>query len=451
MLQGRTGDPKGLNDYQSTVGQMQGMGQYNPAQLGNHLNDPNSGFNAGMAGLQGMDFSRGMGQSADIGKFSAASGDIGGIMNQVGSRAQLGNAGQYTDPLQQAAAMAAQGAQGNFFNRNSTDTQSPYAVAMQQLLQNNQQRQVADLRARYNMSGGSRGTPAMQAESLYRAQATPELAAAMGQINQTEQGLDLNAANLNSQHQMGMAGLGMQGLTSAGQLGMTGRDQDLQNFLGGRNADISAGNMSVANASQMNQANVAARGQNLENLLQSRGMDISQMGLANNAYQGMAGLGLQGAQYGSSVDQNNVNNGQNSYNSYANLLNNQGNMQLQGGALNLQNANSNTQNIQNALQMMMGSYNQANQLGTPQAQTVQTPGFLGQLGQAASGIGNFMGNISGMNFHNPFGGGGQQMPQFGGTPGIYQTPNNGPGGSIPGTGYMPPFVPPRTNAPYRGY
>lgn len=323
LLNGRTSDPTGLQDYQRTLSQMEGMGRYSPASINPITSfDPNSqagnGVNQVLSGIQGLDF---------------------------GSKFNAGPAYTQRDPT----------------------VNSPLGAALQQILSQQQNRDVGDLRARYGMSGGSRGTPALQAESLYRSQALPQTAAALGQIDLQQQSLDQGAAGLNSQNSLANWGQGLQALLGGGQLSQGQNAQTLQNnqFNSGQNFN--------------------AQSQNAQNGLQ--GQSLLQQ-----------------------------------------LLGMQGNLALQGGQLSLANSNSNTQNIQNALQSLLQMYGQANQLGTPQAQTVQQKGVLGQIGDAASGLGNLFGSFSG--FGNIFGGnnglpGGfpsslppiQQTPGYPGIPG----------------------------------
>lgn len=333
LLNGRTQDPTGLQDYQRTLTQMEGQGRYNPAAINPMMSmDPNAqgsnGVNQALSGIQGLDFAS---------KFNA------------------GPAYQQRDPT----------------------VNSPLGTALQQILSQQQGKDIGDLRARYGMTGGSQSSSAMQGESAYRAQALPQTAAALGNIDLQQQGLDQSGAGLNSQNSLANWSQGLQALLGGGQLAQNQNAQTLQN----------------------NQFN--------------SGMDFN-------------------------AQNQNVGNQLNAQNMFQNLLGMQGNLALQGGQLNLQNANSNTQNMQNAMQTLMQMFGQSNQLGTPQAQVIQQPGILGQLGSAAQGLGNLFSNFQG--FHNPFGnqGGPGGVPNFGGLPPISQTPG---GPSIPGPGSPIPNIP----------
>lgn len=332
LLNGRTSDPTGLQDYQRTLSQMEGMGRYSPSSINPTMSaDPNAnsnnGVNQALNGIQGLDFNS---------KFNA----------------------------------------GPAYTQRDPTVNSPLGAALQQILSQQQNRDVGDLRSRYGMSGGSRGTPSMQAESLYRSQALPQTAAALGQIDLQQQGLDQGAAGLNSQHSLANWSQGLQALLGGGQLAQGQNAQTMQNnqFNSGQNFN--------------------AQSQNSQNGLTAQSL-------------------------------------------FQNLLGMQGNLALQGGQLNLSNANSNSQNMQSALQSLLQMYGQSNQLGTPQAQTIQQKGFLGQLGDAASGLGNLFGSFQG--FGNIFGGGQQGgFPGFGPLPPIQQTPGM-PG--IPGPTAPIPTIP----------
>lgn len=334
LINGRTSDPTGLQDYQRTLSQMEQMGRYNPASINPTTSaDPNAqagnGVNQALGGIQGLNLSS---------KFNA----------------------------------------GPAYSQRDPTVNSPLGAALQQILSQQQNRDIGDLHARYGMSGGAQGTPALQAESLYRSQALPQTAAALGQVDLQQQGLDQGAANLNSQNSLANWGQGLQAILGGGNLALGQNSQTLQNnqFNSGQNFN--------------------AQSQNAQNGLQ--GQSLLQQ-----------------------------------------LLGMQGNLALQGGQLNLANANSNSQNMQQALQMMLQQYGQANQLGTPQAQTVQQKGLLGQIGDAASGLGNLFGSFSG--FGNIFGGsqpGGLPGGFPGSLPPIQQTPGM-PG--IPGPNAPIPNIP----------
>ena len=55
--------------------------------------------------------------------------------------------------------------------------------AVQQIIQQDTERQNANLRERFTAGGGSRGTPSAVAEALFRSNVTPRIAAATGQLD----------------------------------------------------------------------------------------------------------------------------------------------------------------------------------------------------------------------------------------------------------------------------
>ncbi|KKL53823.1 hypothetical protein LCGC14_2271560 [marine sediment metagenome] len=55
--------------------------------------------------------------------------------------------------------------------------------AVQQIIQQDTERQTANLRERFTAGGGSRGTPSAVAEGLFRSEVTPRIAAATGELD----------------------------------------------------------------------------------------------------------------------------------------------------------------------------------------------------------------------------------------------------------------------------
>ena len=54
--------------------------------------------------------------------------------------------------------------------------------AVQQVIQQDTERQTANLRERFTSGGGSRGTPSAVAEGLFRSNVTPRIATAVGDL-----------------------------------------------------------------------------------------------------------------------------------------------------------------------------------------------------------------------------------------------------------------------------
>ncbi len=141
------------------------------------------------------------------------------------------------------------GTQAQLGDAGSADVYGKFATDTQNLLGRKADRDVADLRARYGMGGGSNlGSAAALAEGNFRAENNAQVGVALGNINNQERGLNLQS-----------------------------RGQDLQNYLGSRGLDVQG------------------RGQDLQNYLGSRGLDINQLGMMTQNNQFGADLGLRGA------------------------------------------------------------------------------------------------------------------------------------------------------------
>lgn len=328
MLQGKAGDPKNLQQFQTqfdnynfTPQQVQGQQiQWNPGQQLNLM----QGF-----GQRGFDMNSALQQ----------------IMQQNSQQGQV--------PQNVLNTLAAQDRAGPYTN-------TPGAQAAAALIERENARQVADLRARFGAQGGgaAAGTGAQYAEALMRAEASPRAALAVNQINQQEQALDLQNRGLNIQGAMG-----------AGDLLL-------------RNLGLNSNNMLQA----------AQIGGGYD--LQSRGLDLQQLGLQANYDTTRAAQSLQAGNADAQLAQNAA-------------LANQGaglqNRQLQQGyALNQQQmlqgdqqfyANLGAQQQGQVLQMISQMLMQTQGLGTPQAQTVYQPGAFEQALGVASGIAGAIGGI----------------------------------------------------------
>ena len=218
-------------------------------------------------------------------------------------------------------------------NPLATNVDSEYAQAVRQLLENKASRDIADLRARFGASGGvSRGTPAAFAESMYRAEALPQIAAAMGDLRQKESAIDqanralkqegilrgadiANTANLQARGQdvdiyksLNDAILQNQGQTLSAELSqrdilnnllINSRGQDIQallasvtNSLGQREQDINAAvanrgldndflNTALQNTNILGNLSLGERGQNLSNILTTAQQNLDRLGQLN--------------------------------------------------------------------------------------------------------------------------------------------------------------------------
>lgn len=139
------------------------------------------------------------------------------------------------------------------------------------------------------------------------------------------------------------------------------------------------------------------RGQNLQAFLGQRGQDIGNYQFGVNA-----GLENQNAQNQFALGKAGVG------------------LQAQGQAANIQS---------DILSKLFGAFGQSNQLGTPQAQTVQTPSTLGQI---AGFVGNGLGSVASIaNAANPFGGGTNVLSRFFGGHSPQPTPGFGGAYTLP--------------------
>jgi hypothetical protein len=187
-----------------------------------------------------------------------------------------------------------------------------------------------------------------------------------------------DVANLHARYGAGMGGLGTGASLAEGQYLAEANPRNT----------LALGDL----GRQMQTLDMQNRGQNMQGFLNQRGQDIGNYqfgvnsGLQNQQQMNQFGLGSAGI-----------------------------GAQLQGQAGQMQS---------DILSKLFGAYGQSNQLGTSQAQTVQTPSTLGQIGGFVGGLANSAGQI--FSATNPFGqgasvlshlfgGGQQQTPSYGGT------------------------------------
>jgi hypothetical protein len=183
LLNGKSTSGLDLNGYKQFVNQMSstaGNFSGSPIQASpiSPIDYNNTGFNPGMFSQgygssgpqsQGYDFSgilNKINQGAPGGSFDPGKFDFSSILNQTGSTAGLQSAGDFSQPLFQASNKL----QGNTIQTPGIslpgfDPNDPTMQAYSQLLDKQNQNNIADLRARFGASGGaSRGTPASTAE-----------------------------------------------------------------------------------------------------------------------------------------------------------------------------------------------------------------------------------------------------------------------------------------------
>jgi hypothetical protein len=412
--------------------------------------------------LNGVNPMQGFGQGAQqVG--AGYGGNIAGIANQLAGNAQgispdRVNMGQLGGMMGQT--QNAQGLNFNPFQSGGADFTGPTAQAIKQIADQQLQQGLNDVRSRYSAGGGQMfGTSAQHAEGQVLSQAVPALMAQLGQLNQQEAGIQgaNNALNLQ----------GMLGANQANQNAVGMNNQSLQQNIGNllnatqinQQGTIAGGQLSNQSTGTALDAllglrgqDLSASGQNASNGLQARGLDLQQLGnylnFAGNTYGQQLGgagnlasilnsqnqgindmmLGQRGQDIQSLLGQAGINMdmfGLQSNNQLANnsqqlqqqelmqqLMGMQGNLALGGDQMMNQFQQAmmmnNSQNQMNMLQMLMGGYGQANQLGTAQRQTIQKPSAFGQAMGAIGGIAGAipgLGQLGGM-MGGLFGGGG---------------------------------------------
>lgn len=287
-------------------------------------------------------------------------------------------------------------------NLPTVDINDPTFAALKQQQEQSTARGLADTRARFGVGGGMAfGTPAAFAENDYRTQATNRNILGLNELANSMRGQNREDRNV-MLSQIGLTNSDMAnrlGLNSASQLG---------------NRQISSSE-SIANANNATQANIASAA----NQLQAMGMGNQQIGqllnyMVNNEQLNLAGQGQNAAnafnagQFNNAATQtmnqnqfqnnNAFNNfglgmfGQQSQNAFnnANMQNN----------FNLNNAQMRNQAQQSGMNQLFGSYQQANQIGSPQAQIIQTPNGWQQF---VGGVNDVIGMAAGVkNLFSPF-------------------------------------------------
>ena len=414
----------GQNQYQNPY-QSQTFQGFNPTQLGTNFGEGQSGMtNLGQYGNVGntnVDVMQGFGSQGSSG-FDSRINDMFGRGNDLLSRGGF-NGGVSARDVQLDPAKQ--------IDLNSPEIQAQQAIADRQKMLS-----VADTRARFGAEGaGALGTGAQVAEGTIAAEFGPKMAALLQQNIRQQQEMDLAQRQAKAGVSLQSAGHDLQGQIASMQGGLQNAAQN--NSLYG----------------QMLGAGMQGRGQDFQNQATNRGFDINQMGMGLNQAQGnqQMQLGQQGQMMNANLANQQMGNqwaqGNNAQNSQNMQMNNQNGMNQaqQQNQFNLNNAGNmaqygqannalNSQNWMQALQMGMGqnnfgqgmqndlmrqlfgAYGQASGLGTPQAQTIQTPTMGSQiLGAGLQLGGQFLGG-GGLGMLAGMGGGGQantQMPQIG--------------------------------------
>lgn len=217
------------------------------------------------------------------------------------------------------------------------DVNGTLATAAQQQIHNQTTQDLANLKAQFTAGGGGAfGTPAAYAESNYLAQAAPQIATALGNLNAQQQGLNIQNAGVNNQAQQAAQGMDLSQAQSLAS--MLGQQQSLQTNAG----------------------------------LQGRGLDLNQLGLVNSA-------NTTNAANNQSAQTSNLQ-------SILQQLSGAQNYNLGLGTQSLQGQQLTQQGMLSALQQLFGGLQQGTALGTPQAQTVQTPSSFQNFVNGLTGI-----------------------------------------------------------------
>lgn len=263
---------------QATVGQAQNVNQLDPAimaQMGQQIQapqtnfgtDPFSGVNAQLAGqfnpqqFAGIPQLQQMIQSAFNGQGNPLAGGLPQMPGQVN----------------------AQGV--NIDNSQINPQDSQFYQGVQDLFQRNQQKDIADLRARFGVDGTSRGTGAAFAEGNYRAESLGQLGTALGQLRQNE-----------FQNLLAQRGLAQQGNLANFQMlndaALTGRGQDITGRGQTLDAMLQGGQQQNNNLGALLNSFTTMRGQDISNAQGNLEANLSRLGLLSQNAQNAGQLNL---------------------------------------------------------------------------------------------------------------------------------------------------------------
>lgn len=448
MLGGQVGDPNSLNQYFALANNGNtGMMNVMP-QVGGDYRIPQFQNPTGIVNPAGMAQSNYIPNNITPGSVNV-NYNAPNWQQQSLQGIQLGQQNQFgIDP---SILNSGLGGTAQVGSAGSADVNGQYGQAVQQILNNQANQQIGDLRARYGATGSGLGSNAQYAESNFRAQNTPQIAAALGQINQQERGLNLQqrqqdinnfysgrAADASQvQNMMANAGVNLQGLgqNNSAILGMNSllsSNNNAMNQFNQANNQFGA-NLNSQNQQFNNQLGFNAAQYNQQNQQAAAGMGLQAQGMNMDAINAFNQLMNNQSQYQNSFNQNNnqfesqmdynASNANAGYGLQNQAMGNQYALGLGQLGLGLQGNQLNAQ--QSGIQALMQMLMQNQQLNTAQRQTSYQPGYLEQgmgiLGQGAniaskfinpfSGMGNLMSSTPTMN--NVVGGGGQyQLPSM---------------------------------------
>jgi hypothetical protein len=355
---------------QQYLGQMQGyLPDPNNLPQAPTYNDPNlAGYNE-ESGIYDQLFGQGgLGNIPGI--------DMDAIMRQFQGMGGGGGVGQQSTLADAFGA----GGTGGLLNY---DTNSPEFAALRQMQNQQSSQDVANLRARFTAGGGSSlGTGASLAEGQYLAQANPQNTLALGQLGRQMQEMDMANRGLNANVLLSQRGQNIdqrgqdnQAAIAGAQIGQQGQmallDAMMRGQLGNQQSRLALAGLGADTLQGDWRNQFDARSQGNRDRLDASGMQNDfNLNNYNSQYGNMLGLGNLGLGLGG--------------------------LGAQLGGMGLQGSQMQNQNWQNFMNQLFNSFNQSNQIGSPQAQTVQNPGAFDQLMKGAGAIAPFFGGPAGM-------------------------------------------------------
>lgn len=446
MLSGRPGDPTNLQNYfnagmgsngQANIGQSNA--QFDPQQINVGFTPQNFNPTAIASFFQG-------GQNFNptaINPQQVVGGFTPQAVNTQYNPLQASSNFQAPGFVNAATPNVMQGV-GQQANLGSVVNPAANVTAMQQLMQNQQKMDIANLRERFGNQ--ALGSGAQLAESQYLANALPQQALALDQITRANneqaltqrgqdlqnflgsRGIDVSQLGLGSQNALSQAqmanqfnqgnaqfgagqdlqaqlanqgaglqaaGFGQQGQALNNQFLQGSAAQQLQAMLANQSAGLQAGQLNnqfgldAAQLLQNNQQFGANYLQNAQQLGNQFGLNAAQLGSQNNQFAAnlAAQLGQMNNQFGLNAAQMAQGNQQFNINSMLQnqQLGNQFNLGMQNVGANLQGIQANAQ--QNALAQLFNALGNTQRLGTAQADTTVAPSLGSQLINGAGVLG----------------------------------------------------------------
>lgn len=336
-----------------------------------------------------------MNNNLDLSQFNGSNimGSIptfGQASNMAGNATSMLNNGNFSASTGPASMdfMNTQPSQFGVSNVNmpNADVNSARANAIKSVLDRQNALNLANTHARYAAGGmGSLGSGASLADAQSNAEGQNQLLAGLQGITQQDIGNTLNFGQLNSSNML--QSQGMQSNDILSRLGLQN-----QNMLGNRQISSNEAISSAGNALQAAMSSGQINSSMLGNLL-NYGTNLGQLGLGVNQL-GATNMLNQGNFNNNATQTNNQNmfnenQGMNTFNTNMFGQNSSNALQNQnlGNQFGLGAAGQQSQNMQAILSQIFGGLNGSNQIGNPQAQTVQTPSPFSQITNGISQLG----------------------------------------------------------------